>query len=1156
MAKRPAYDDPKGDDGERFRKRKKSDSQAHVVQSKADDIQTAAQLQQLLTPTTDSAESYRLSVKTFKSFLKSISFQSVDDSAQNVHRKAILLEYLRSQLARSNIDHTPSQHWDLLQSWTFAARSDDEALLAAIPDVLSLLLRKISTAIEFRPVGLAICKEVLQYTYLRVIARGTSVNKKSGQLISPCLCLLTELVSFDGGAYARKVYAERDFTFKSLGRNLMLAGTFNKPENKQKRRSSVRRLALNFLFTNFRLQEPAAVIEILGYRDIISSVFREIEADSPEIIWQILDAFTLHIIKNEALPKRSRGRFLSEWTLSRIATLYGFPDVPQDGGQDHKSVEETAHECLMLVCTTPGLGVLYYESGWYLPGADHDELGSAEGVERADPLNLGLDRPGAPLLFEDGVPHIRNYRLASFAQNLRPYANVLQKELLVRIFEVAPELVADYFFRRKSMNYDPKLTAQWIGHTAFVLSTLWLPVPKFLGRKEDFARHPPPVEIIIENILPTPLKQKALSRCLNHASDLITLFSVRLLVTAFQKLSAVLGQMKLAAKTMSHTWHQAAIKLVDEFCRRCPSMKDVITAFRRIPDENHLQREAVTRLLAMYYRATPQVALDEKFDVSVALAKALGQFQSKSDRTPSSPEDVGLRQLELEHLLYIARCSPNMRWWNKPEQIQLSPFCTLLKLLVNLPKGSLRTRIYDLLYVINQEVHLIQTQTVPSSLNALAATLGESTTDDVWGFLDRCVCRFVRKPVLYEDKLDRCSESGDSQVTGGPVSLLLFTISEQWQFVSDSATVSDAEKLHIASWIAMVLGSSCQSGEDETIIRTLCDELSTNAASQEIRSIFKRAIKRSKNMKIVNLQQLSVIDTEKPLPDLAESPPAPQWDDDDDGFEASKALGEEDQTAVLLRLVRRDVSDLVDDGDVARLIMCLCDEKHGVRHQAITALLKFIAKLDGSTYEEREMLALLLRELHVTAEPMMATRSMPTFLAAFAARAVRVEADPQHHLYATLNTFLLKGPKWDMERVPLVNTILLQPPDAGSTHAKDVEWLLSVLLDGLRTPQDMAVYRRTNIFEQLGSLYCLPSLSISLRQMILKLVGRASTIDGGSTTLITRTGILTWINSQIALQDELGSAWRRVLHKVTASCDQERVKAWNGGRDLDEVFGL
>jgi len=58
--------------------------------------------------------------------------------------------------------------------------------------------------------------------------------------------------------------------------------------------------------------------------------------------------------------------------------------------------------------------------------------------------------------------------------------------------------------------------------------------------------------------------------------------------------------------------------------------------------------------------------------------------------------------------------------------------------------------------------------------------------------------------------------------------------------------------------------------------------------------------------------------------------------------------------------------------------------------------------------------------------------------------------DPQHFLYGKINQFLNNGPSWDLDKIPLLHSILIREPDGDRTYYKEVEWLLDTLDAGLR----------------------------------------------------------------------------------------------------------
>jgi len=549
-----------------------------------------------------------------------------------------------------------------MQTWSFAAQTNNDHLLSAAVSVLALLLKTLSNHLEFRDHGIALCRTVLQPSQLKLLSRGLSAPKHKEFVISPCLRLLAEIVSFDGGAVARQVYSRRDFTFdpKVLARNLSLRRVASDDPAEDRRKPSVRSNAVRFLLANFRYQNEGAKIDILKQSIVLRALFDHVRDDPPALAADTLNIIKTHILSDATVPRSSKSHVLSERNLGNIAGLYRVTQNPDEIPENAKTIDIAAHELLLLVCTSPGLGALLPSSGWYPPGTEK-EADAAELEDDDSGIDLGLDSVEWFGKFNKRVP-VKNTTLAGFAQGLRPYASTLERELLLAIFKAAPELVADYFFKKTNFLFDPKLTATWIGYSSFLFSTVQLPVPQYFSRKGGFAEVPPPVSVVVESILPQPLSQKILIRCLNQNSDLITLFAIRITIVAFQKLEQVLQQFRQAGQAQPSLWEQASARLVYEFCRRCPKMKDVVVAFRRISEDNLMQREAIARLLAMYYRVTPQVALDEKFDVSIALTSALVRTQS----TEATGEEREVRLLELGHLVEIARQSPNMRWWHKP----------------------------------------------------------------------------------------------------------------------------------------------------------------------------------------------------------------------------------------------------------------------------------------------------------------------------------------------------------------------------------------------------------------------------------------------------------------------------------------------------------
>lgn len=531
--------------------------------------------------------------------------------------------------------------------------------------MLALLLKTISSLIDFREYGTLLCKTLLRRDQLKLLDRGLTANKIKEHLISPCLRLLTEIVSLDGGSSARSLYLHRDITFKRLDTFLSLRKASSEDDTKDVRRPSVRNNAVRYLLANLKLQDKIAKADILSQGKLFRSLFQDIKEDTPNIISEILGVLKKHIVLDDTLPRAAKSRVLTDYTLGRIATLYGFDHNEDDSERTRTPVQDMAHEFLLFVCTTLDHGVLTAQTGWYPPGAN--SVRTDLYAEDVDDEHIVFDGLTQSAKYQGRVA-VRNTTLAAFLQILRPYADTQQRELVLAIFDAAPELIADYFFKKKSFSFEPKLTATWIGFSAFLFSAVQLPVPTYFGLKSAHGDLPPPVPIAIESILPQPLSQKVLNRCLNQNVGLITFFAVRLLTSAFSKLEDALRSFHAVSGPNKDQWKHAASQLVAEFCRRCPEMKHVVTVFRSCPAENTMLREAVTRLLSMYYKVIPQIALLEKFDISIALSVALSNIGDLSQ----SSHVRGVRLLELDHLLEIAYRSPDVRWWHKSGKSRLS----------------------------------------------------------------------------------------------------------------------------------------------------------------------------------------------------------------------------------------------------------------------------------------------------------------------------------------------------------------------------------------------------------------------------------------------------------------------------------------------------
>ncbi|KAL2003527.1 hypothetical protein VTN02DRAFT_3512 [Thermoascus thermophilus] len=1119
----------------RAKKRRKldTDGRSSSVVESGDNITSHVQLRDLLVFQQSGTSEAKQGINKFKEFLTSIG--QAEKENEKAKKLRILKAYCDSQYSKLNDDEAICFP-DLIQTWSFAESNNHEALLITIPAVLALFIKTISSQLDFREFGLALCKYLLQKDQLRLLNRGLTSPKAKEHLISPCIRLLTEIVSFDGGAVARLAYSKRDITFKRV-EIFLTPNKAQTEETDESRKSTLRRNAQRYVLANLRFQNVSAKSDIIDQHKVIRAFLEHVRKDSRDMVIDIIRAIEKDIVNDTSLSRKSKTRFFNRWNLERLVTLYGYDRESEEPNPDNISVASEIHKLLMNVCTTPELGVLLPETGWYPTGSDPETLLT----EDDGSIELGLDSAVYVDKYRENVP-VKNGILSSLVQVLRPESDSLQIELLLAIFRASPELVADFFTKRTMFTSDPKPTPAWLGESAFLFSTVRLPVPQNCGWKDKLPVMPPPVSVVIESILPRPLTQKILTRCLNQNAEVITLFAVRILTVAFRKLQAVLKVFNADHGLGQPFWNQAASKLIAEFCRRCPAMKDAVLLFRRTSKEDLQQQDAVAELLSMFYEVVPTIAFEENFDVSLVLVDVLKRLE----QSEISAEDSELLLSQLQNLLKIAQLSTSMRWWQQPASLQYSAFTSILKVLVEASDKSSQQQIRSLLRAVLVENCVLRSSN--SSFDALFSSLEASDSVSLpaqLAFFDNCLCRVVKKPVHYQDLADSLVEGGS-----GKVSLIVAAINEQWQFVVKNGDAATQES--VAAWIARLLGDLKQEGEDEKALKAVRSNLVESTEHKKPKSLLKKALK-----------------------DAAENQQSDEDGDSDrqrsqtgskvaNSVDLSAIFGglpaEDEDHSALHKWEKQEPEVAVEQGRIGDLILHLCSEHEEIRRQAYAGISRFMTKIKDSKYVEWRSIYILSGELLETVNRLGFHVPLPFIAGEFAASAVMVLTNPLHKLYGKINLFLQKAPSWEIGKIPSywIDKILLHEPDYDDGYSEEINWLLDVFVKGLRTPNDMEIYRRANVFERVLSLYNSPTLGQTTRKKILHLIFRATQV-GGSSTLITRAGAISWIESQLAGMDSNSDATTRALTRaIYDSCDRERVDRWSGAcvpRAVEHIAG-
>ncbi|QMW36430.1 hypothetical protein G4B84_011959 [Aspergillus flavus NRRL3357] len=1088
------------------------------------DITSHGQLRNLLTFQQNINE-VKQGIKKFKDFL--LATGQTENEGEKAKKFRILKAYCDSQISH---EEEPSCFPDLIQTWNFADSNNNESLLTVVPSVLALFIKTVSTNLDFRDFGLALCKFLLKKEQLRFFNRGLTATKSKEHLISPCLRLLTEIVSFDGGAVARHVYAVRYITFKRIEVFLTPNKSQLEEASDDIQKSTLRRNAQRYVLANLRFQHASAKSDIIEQHKVIRAFLEYVRKDPRDTVLDIIKAIERDIVQDTSLSRNAKTKFFNRGNLEKLVTLYGYDRDSEEPNPTGVSIASEIHKILMNVCTNSSNGVLLSETSWYPNGSDPESLPGEEDTS----IDLGLDSAVYVDKYRESVP-VRNGILSYLAQTLRPDADSLQIELLVAIFKEAPELVADFFTKKTMFVSDPKPTSSWMAESALLFSTVSLPVPTNFGWKDKLPSMPPPVSVVIENILPRPLTQKTLTRCLNLNAEIITLFAVRILTISFNKLRKVLRIFNSDHGVSQSFWTQAKGKLIAEFCRRCPAMKDVVSLYKKTAKEDLQQQEAVAELLSCFYEIVPDVAFEEIFDVSLVLVDILKRL----DESSPSEEDSESLLAQLGSILKIAQQSASMR------SMQFSAFTSILKVVVGASSPDSLRNIEVLLKTVLTENSILHGS---SSFQSLLSSFGTSDSGNLrhqLSFFDNCVCRVAKKPVHYQDLLGSLCED-----VSKPVSPIVAAITEQWPFVVKSG--GDAESA-VGAWIAKTLGKLKGSGEDPKALKAARDTLVAATENKRTKSTLKKALKDTEEE---TSQDSNRRESSTTQPTTLRSSNEKSTVDLEEIFGTLPTEGTTHNA--LHRWEKEDIEISVEQGRVADLMLCLCSEHEEVRRQAFANITRFMSKIRESKYVEWRSVFLLTGELLETVKQIGLESPVPWIVGECASNCLAVLVNPMHKLYGKVNKFLQKAPSWEPEKIPSywIDKILLHEPELDDGYFEETNWLLDLLIKGLRTETDMGIYRRANVFERALSFYESPGPSLPSKRKILHLLYRSTQVQG-STTLITRAGIVSWIQSQIpALGGKEVPTFTAMAFSLYESSEQDRVMKWSGGSVAQAVENI
>ncbi|ODQ82020.1 hypothetical protein BABINDRAFT_160231 [Babjeviella inositovora NRRL Y-12698] len=642
----------------------------------------------------------------------------------------------------------------VIQAWSYFLTVNEHSSFTDATIKLTKLTNICNQHLELTPFGIDLIKELLT-NHSKVLFR--ALNSMRPSMTNPVLRLMTSIVSFKNGSLVDEFVANFDFTLGSLPKIL----TPTKTELAEGVKNENLSMRYNFVrFYLSLLQNASAYARkdlMINNKKIASAWLKHLAtSDSAPLLMTTLEIWDEKILEEPSYKKSTKCKIFNEWFFLKTVALY-------NSVTENDNLKERLHGFMLKLSTDPKAGIVFHDDkAWFAS-------------------------TGAPLTVNSKPFKIHNKLLYTMLTCLKPWEHELQLQLVTRVLEAVPELVAPYVNYLFAINgsHDPKLSSFWIGQTLTLTNIIKLPVPDNVAFVASSTA--PATTIVIDNILPPSLSKTALLKCLQTETLLVRQLSCQLLVLALQKLRAVV------AVYSEQGWTDARHELLDTFHGIIPDAGTVSAALYEAMTKTDAKLLVLTLAMvnSLYSELFPG-----SFSVSAANSKLFTDIINRTDFQ-------GIDLVLLDNILSLQQ--NDNKWWNGTNGNSL--FTILLKLGSNEKHRAMALKVSRLLASLTDDTVVFSKHTLVSQMEPLLHSLRVAEADaKVWRLIDETISRSVKAPYKYLDR------SKELQMLS-PFVICLF---EQFKFV-DRKTDCKA----VCQWIRAFAKYLIVTGEPEEAIRGL-----------------------------------------------------------------------------------------------------------------------------------------------------------------------------------------------------------------------------------------------------------------------------------------------------------------------------------------------
>ena len=252
---------------------------------------------------------------------------------------------------------------------------------------------------------------------------------------------------------------------------------------------------------------------------------------------------------------------------------------------------------------------------------------------------------------------------------------------------------------------------------------------------------------------------------------------------------------------------------------------------------------------------------------------------------------------------------------------------------------------------VSEEDHLLENDEEFPSIDLLIHSLRDcSHSDDFYQFLDQCFQQCYRKSVVYFDArvvLKRNHSASEVERDRCDVDLFLVAIADQWPFLIQAGTESVV--METTKWLVQYLDLLMRAGRRHDQLSLIRDRIQRNTRNENRRSTLTRALEDDNAW---NIQQLfnsleeatKQNDVRKVTTGMVSAHEVLLADQ----LILSGPPKEDEDHRVLSQWSQEGIPEVVLEGTLGELILCLSSQHADIRMQTLNALRKIRDKLKVS----------------------------------------------------------------------------------------------------------------------------------------------------------------------------------------------------------------